>query len=177
MEKWNLILHELVNFYDLSSIIFCVKALLIYCIIYMEKKRIILPYWVYMLFVGDKSHGMNRKIDTGYTRHLMSRIVQHSGLSNTKGARITRKQPIELVYLEKFPSQKLLMQREWQLKHESPFSQKKSKLQLIDEFKRNFGPILTDLNTKLNEHYELLETIVKVMKKTEKDLINEMKKD
>jgi predicted GIY-YIG superfamily endonuclease len=77
----------------------------------MEKKRIILPYWVYMLFVGDKSHGMNRKIYTGYTRHLMSRIVQHSGLSNTKGARITRKQPIELVYLEKFPSQKLVMQR------------------------------------------------------------------
>jgi putative endonuclease len=142
----------------------------------MEKKMIILPYWVYMLLVGDTSHGMNRKIYTGYTRHLMSRIVQHSGLSNTKGARITRKQPIELVYLEKFPSQILAMQREWQLKHESPYSQKKSKLQLIDEFKRNYGPILTDLNTKLNEHYELLETIVKVMKKTEKDLINEMKK-
>jgi len=32
-------IHELVNFYDLSSIIFCVKALLIYCIIYMDGEK------------------------------------------------------------------------------------------------------------------------------------------
>lgn len=138
---------------------------------------IILPFWVYFLLVGDKSHGNNRKIYTGYTHRLMSRITQHSGLSNTKGARITRRQPIELVYLEKFPSQKLAMKREWQLKHESPYNQKTEKLKLIDEFKKNYGHYLSEMNVKLSEHFEFLDHMIKVMKNTEKVLITEMKKE
>ena len=134
----------------------------------------ILPYWVYMLLVGDKSHGSNRKIYTGYTHRLMSRIAQHTGLSSTKGARLTRKQPIELVYLEKFPSQQLAMKREWQLKHENPFNQKKSKLALIEEFQKNYGHILEELNNKLGEHFAFLEEITKSMKNTEKELIKSL---
>ncbi|MHA1970103.1 MAG: GIY-YIG nuclease family protein [Candidatus Hodarchaeales archaeon] len=136
-----------------------------------------MPYWVYMLLVGDKSHGKNRKIYTGYTHRLMSRIIQHSGLSNTKGARITRRQPIEVVYLEKLPSQKLAMQREWQLKHESPYNQKTTKLRLIDDFNKKFGHLLSELNIKLSEHFEFLDHLIKVMKNTEKEIVNEMKKE
>lgn len=138
---------------------------------------IIVPFWVYMLFVGEKSHGFNRKIYTGYTHHLMSRITQHSGLSHTKGARITRRQPIELVYLEKFPSQKSAMQRERQLKRESPYNQKTTKLKLIDEFSKNYGHVLSELNIKLSKHFEFLNHLIKVMKNTEKELITEMKND
>jgi predicted GIY-YIG superfamily endonuclease len=130
-----------------------------------------------MLLVGDKSHGTNRKIYTGYTHRLMSRITQHSGLSQTKGARLTRRQPIELVYLEKFSSQKFAMQREWQLKHENPHNQKNTKLKLIEEFQTNYGQILQELNDKLREHFEFLESITRIMKSTEKELINKLRND
>ena len=134
-----------------------------------------MPFWVYMLFVGDKSHGNNRKIYTGYTRHLMSRIAQHSGLTSTKGAKLTRKQPIELVYLEYFTSRKKGLQREWQLKHESPYNQKKEKLKLIDEFCSKNGHILQELNIKLVEHFEFLANLKKTMKSVEKRLIRKIK--
>lgn len=134
-----------------------------------------MPFWIYMLLVGDKSHGTNRKIYTGYTRHLMLRIAQHSGLTPTKGARLTRRQPIELVYLEQYKSRKKALQREWQLKHESPFNQKKHKLKLIEEFHSKYGHILLKLNTKLVEHFEFLTTLIKTMKSVEKRIVGEMK--
>ena len=91
---------------------------------------ILMVYWVYMLLVGPISRGYNRKIYTGYTKHLASRLTQHSGISNIRGARLTRKQQIELVYLEKFVTQKEAMKREWEFKHSSPLNQKKNKLVL-----------------------------------------------
>ena len=127
-----------------------------------------------MLLVGEKSHGSNRKIYTGYTHHLMTRVSQHSGLSQTKGARLTRKQRIELVYLEKYSSQKLAMKREWQFKHESPYNQKKSKLVLIKEFQKTYGHILNEFNNKLEKHFEFLEDMIKSMKNTEKVLIKNL---
>ena len=133
------------------------------------------PFWVYMLFVGNRSHGNNRKIYTGYTRHLASRIAQHSGLTQTKGARLTRKQPIELVYLEQYPSQKKAMHRERQLKHESPFNQKKYKLKLIEEFHTQYGHLVDGLNEKLVEHFEFLDNFAKTIKIVEKELITQIK--
>ncbi|UCG03419.1 MAG: GIY-YIG nuclease family protein [Candidatus Heimdallarchaeota archaeon] len=133
-----------------------------------------MPYWVYMLFVGDPSHGSNRKIYTGYTNHLMTRLIQHSGLTSTKGARITRKQPIELVYLEKFTSQKKAIQREFQLKHESPFNQKKHKLNLIKEFKVEHGQIFKEINNLLAEHFKFLANTAKTLENCEKKLMNEI---
>ena len=134
-----------------------------------------MPFWVYMLFVGNKSRGNNRKIYTGHTGHLMLRIAQHSGLTPTKGARLTRRQPIELVYLERYSSRKKAMRREYQLKHENPFNQKKHKQALIEEFKLNHGQILQELNHKLTEHFEFLTTLIKKMKSVETQLINEIK--
>ncbi len=134
-----------------------------------------MPFWIYMLLVGDQSHGTNRKIYTGYTHHLMTRIAQHSGLTPTKGARLTRRQSIELVYLEQYKSRKKALQREWQLKHESPFNQKKHKLKLIEDFDSKFGHILLELNKKLVEHFEFLTTIIKTMKSVEKRIAGEMK--
>ncbi|MFX1285694.1 MAG: GIY-YIG nuclease family protein [Promethearchaeota archaeon] len=133
-----------------------------------------MPFWVYMLFVGDQSHGFNRKIYTGSTGRITTRIVQHCGLTTTKGARLTRRQPIELVYLEKYSSRKNAMKREYQLKHESPFNQKKHKLMLIREFKLKNGQILQELNNKLIEHFEFLASLIKMMKSVEKRLINEI---
>ena len=128
-----------------------------------------------MLLVGDQAHGTKRKIYTGYTSRLMVRIAQHSGLTPTKGARMTRRQPIELVYLEQHTSRKKAMQREWQLKHESPFNQKKYKLKLIEAFQSKYSHFFQELNAKLVEHFEFLEILIKTMKNVEKRLINEMK--
>jgi predicted GIY-YIG superfamily endonuclease len=105
----------------------------------------------------------------------MLRIAQHSGLTPTKGARLTRKQPLELVYLEQFKSRKKALQREWQLKHESPYNQKKHKLKLIEDFNSNYGHILLELNEKLVEHFKFLTTLIKTMKSVEKRIIGEMK--
>ncbi|MFX0013228.1 MAG: GIY-YIG nuclease family protein [Promethearchaeota archaeon] len=132
-------------------------------------------FWVYMLFVGKKIQGNKRRIYTGFTSRLMSRIAQHSGLASTKGSRTTRRQRIELVYLELFPSRKKAMQREWQLKHENPFNQKEHKLTLIQEFQLNYGELLQELNTKLDKHYEFLIDIGKTMQRVERRLISEIR--
>ncbi|PWI48614.1 hypothetical protein CEE45_06105 [Candidatus Heimdallarchaeota archaeon B3_Heim] len=121
-----------------------------------------------MLLVGKKSSGYNRKIYTGYTHHLVNRLTQHIGLNSVKGARITRKQPIELVYLEKFSSRKLALKREWDFKHTSPINQKPNKLSLIKEFQTKNADILKDLNTTFEEHYQFLETLTIEIKKIEK---------
>ncbi len=124
-----------------------------------------------MLLVGDRSHGYNRRIYTGYTHHLVSRIIQHSGLSNTKGARMTRKQPIELVYLEYFPTRKQAIKRERQLKKVSPFNQKKYKLELISKFQTKFGEFLQGTNEKLSEYFDFLDSLVQTMSNLEKIFI------
>ncbi|MFX0181897.1 MAG: GIY-YIG nuclease family protein [Candidatus Hodarchaeota archaeon] len=128
-----------------------------------------MTYWVYMLLVGDRSHGYNRKIYTGYTQHLMQRIVQHSGLSNIKGARLTRKQPIELVYLEKHQNRQNAIQRERQFKKQSPYNQKKHKLTLIKEFQMKNGHLLNEINEILIKHFEFLDILIKTMNGVEKE--------
>jgi predicted GIY-YIG superfamily endonuclease len=100
----------------------------------------------------------------------MQRIAQHSGLSNTKGARLTRKQPIELVYLEKYHSRKKALQRERQFKKQSPYNQKKHKLTLIKEFQMKYGHFLNEINEKLVKHFEFLNTLIKAMNDAEKEL-------
>lgn len=129
-----------------------------------------MSYWVYMLLVGPISRGYNRKIYTGYTKHLASRLTQHSGISSIKGARLTRKQPIELVYLEKFSSQKKAMKREWDFKHTSPLNQKKSKLALIKQFQEHREELLNKINTQLDEYDRSLEGVVEILTSTEKEL-------
>jgi putative endonuclease len=126
-------------------------------------------YWVYMLLVGPISRGYNRKIYTGYTKHLASRLTQHSGINSTKGARLTCKQPIELVYLEKFSSQKKAMQREWEFKHTSPFNQKEHKLILIKQFQKNQEELLKKINTQMEEYHGILEGVIEVLTSSEKE--------
>lgn len=123
-----------------------------------------------MLLVGEKSRGYNRKIYTGYTHHLINRLTQHIGLNSVKGARLTRKQVIELVYLEKFSSRKQALKREWDFKHTSPLNQKTTKLRLIKEFQDKNGDILEDLNTTFEEHNQFLESMINSMKKIEKEM-------
>ena len=130
-----------------------------------------MPYWVYMLLVGQSSRGYNRKIYTGYTKHLGKRLTQHTGLNSVKGARLTRKQPIELVYVEKFSTQKQAMKREWDFKHKSPLNQKKYKLELIKEFQATHRNILNKLNQQFLNHYAYLETLIDTINKFEKELI------
>ena len=133
-----------------------------------------MTFWVYMLLVGPVSRGYNRKIYTGYTKHLASRLTQHSGISNVKGARLTRKQPIELVYLERYSSQKKAMKREWEFKHTSPLNQKKNKISLIKQFQEDQKELLNKINTSLKEYHEFLEGIIEILTSTEKDLIDQM---
>jgi len=130
---------------------------------------IFMPYWVYMLLVGPISRGYNRKIYTGYTKHLASRLTQHSGINSIKGARLTRKQPIELVYLEKFSSQKKAMQREWEFKHTSPINQKKNKLALIKQFQEHQEFLLSKINNQLQDYHEFLEGVIEVLTTAEKE--------
>lgn len=132
-----------------------------------------LPFWVYFLLVGDPNRGLNRKIYTGYTKHLLARLVQHCGLSS-KGARITRKQQIELVYLEKFESQKKAMQREYQLKHGSPYNQKKHKIMLIKQFESTHGRIFKEINNLLAEQFKFLVNWTKRLENVEKKLRNDI---
>jgi predicted GIY-YIG superfamily endonuclease len=87
-----------------------------------------------------------------------------------KGARLTRKQPIELGYLEKFPSQKKALQREWDLKHTSPYNQKDHKLGLIKEFQQANQEWLAELNQTIQEQYSFLESFVKILKKVEREM-------
>ena len=134
---------------------------------------IFMPYWVYMLLVGPISRGYNRKIYTGYTKHLASRLTQHSGINSIKGARLTRKQPIELVYLEKFSSQKKAIQREWEFKHTSPLNQKKNKLALIKQFQEYQGELLNKINSQMQEYHEFLKDIIEVLTSAEKEFNNQ----
>lgn len=127
-----------------------------------------------MLFVGDPSHGSNRKIYTGYTNHLMPRLVQHCGLTSAKGARITRKQPIELAYLERYESRHKALQREFQLKHKSPFNQKKHKLMLVKEFESKHRQILQEINDTLAEQFKFLTGLLKSLENSEKSLKEEI---
>ena len=131
---------------------------------------IFMVYWVYMLLVGPISRGYNRKIYTGYTKHLASRLTQHSGISNIKGARLTRKQPIELVFLEKYTTQKEAMKREWEFKHSSPLNQKKNKLALIKNFQNDQKELLTKINSQMHEYHEFLEGVIEILTSTEKEL-------
>ncbi|MFX1507027.1 MAG: GIY-YIG nuclease family protein [Promethearchaeota archaeon] len=133
-----------------------------------------MPFWIYFLLVGDPNRGLNRKIYIGYTKHLMARLVQHCGLTSTKGARITRKQQIELVYLEKFKSQKKAIQREYQLKHESPYNQKKHKIMLIKEFESIHGQIFEEINNLLTEQFKFLVNWQKRLENVEKQLRNDI---
>lgn len=123
-----------------------------------------------MLLVGEKSQGFNRKIYTGYTHRLGQRIASHSGLIATKGARLTNKQPIELAYLESYHSRRAALQRERQLKKQSPFNQKKNKIQLIKSFQQKFGSFVEPINLQLQQHYKLIKTIGLSMNALEKDL-------
>lgn len=129
-----------------------------------------MPYWVYMLLVGQSSRGYNRKIYTGYTKYLGKRLTQHTGLNSVKGARLTRKQPIELVYVEKFSTQKQAMKREWNFKHKSPLNQKKYKLELIKQFQATHRSLLDELNQQFLHHYEYLESLLVSISKIEKEL-------
>ena len=133
----------------------------------------IMPYWVYMLLVGPSSRGYNRKIYTGYTKHLASRLTQHSGINSIKGARLTRKQPIELVFLEKFSSQKKAMRREWEFKHTSPLNQKKNKLALIKQFQEHNGELLNKINSQMKEYHGFLEEVIEVLTSAEKEFNNQ----
>jgi putative endonuclease len=130
-----------------------------------------------MLLVGDKSRGYNRKIYTGYTQYLVNRLTQHIGLNSTKGARFTRKQPIELVYLESYSSRKQALKREWDFKHASPLNQKSTKLSLIKEFQMKHSNLLSDLNTLFEEHNQFLESMIKNLKTIEKEMISRLKSE
>ena len=129
-----------------------------------------------MLFVGSPTRGKNRKIYTGYTQHLSNRLTQHSGLNSVKGARLTRKQPIELVYLEQFTSRKQALQREWEFKHKTPYNQKEYKLSLIREFQESNGDLLNEINGKLATHYEFLQSIVTTFNLFEKEMASRIEK-
>ena len=136
-----------------------------------------MSYWVYFLFVGDLKNGNNRKIYIGYTNHLMTRLSQHIGLSSTKGAKITKKQPIELARVEMYDKKKEALQREWQLKHKSPMNQKNNKLRLINEFKEKYPSELQKINNYLKDYYEYLNLIGKNLLNEEKKLIVALKRN
>ncbi|MFW9856585.1 MAG: GIY-YIG nuclease family protein [Candidatus Thorarchaeota archaeon] len=131
---------------------------------------ILVSHFVYMLLVGEKAQGFNRKIYTGYTHRLGQRIASHSGLIATKGARLTNKQPIELAYLEFYHSRRAALQRERQLKKQSPFNQKKNKIQLIKSFQEKFRNLIEPINLQLHQHYELVKNIGLSMNALEKEL-------
>ncbi|MHA1975111.1 MAG: GIY-YIG nuclease family protein [Candidatus Hodarchaeales archaeon] len=133
-----------------------------------------MSYWVYFLLVGDKKHGINRKIYIGYTNHLVSRLIQHIGLSSTKGAKFTHKQIIEVGRLEIYKNKREAMQREWLLKHKSPFNQRSYKLDLILEFKSQFDNIIKNINQHLEEYFIFTNELVKSLNKTEKAIIDKM---
>jgi putative endonuclease len=126
--------------------------------------------------VGPPTRGKNRKIYTGYTQHLSNRITQHSGLNSVKGARLTRKQPIELVYLEQFSSRKQALQREWEFKHKTPYNQKEFKLSLIREFQQSYSDLLNEINEQLSNHYDFLQSIITTFNLFEKEMASRIEK-
>lgn len=126
-----------------------------------------LSFWIYMLLVGPKTQGYNRRIYTGYTKYLSSRILQHSGISSIKGAKMTRKQPIEFVYAESYPTQKKAMQREKQLKHIHPYNKKDYKLKLIMQFQENNDEFIRSINDKLIEYFKFQKDFIQDLKNLE----------
>jgi putative endonuclease len=69
------------------------------------------PYHVYIVRCNDGS------FYTGITNNLERRLLQHNGLA-WGGAKYTRaKRPVELVYVEKYPSRKEAAKREYEIKH------------------------------------------------------------
>ncbi|MHA1331351.1 MAG: GIY-YIG nuclease family protein, partial [Candidatus Hodarchaeales archaeon] len=122
----------------------------------------------------DKKHGINRKIYIGYTKHLIGRLMQHIGLSSAKGAKFTHKQIVELVRLEIYTNKKEAMQREWLLKHKNPFNQRQYKLNLINEFKSLYDPIIEEVNRCLEEYFIFTNELAKTLKSTEKNIIDKM---
>ncbi|WP_455141161.1 GIY-YIG nuclease family protein [Candidatus Hodarchaeum mangrovi] len=136
-----------------------------------------MSYWVYFLFVGDWKSGNNRKIYIGYTKHLIGRLSQHIGLSSIKGAKFTRKQPIELARVEIYDIQKEALQREWQLKHKSPMNQKFNKLRLINKFKEKYPSELLKINNYLKDYYEYLNLISRNLLNEEANLLATLKRN
>lgn len=69
------------------------------------------PYHVYMVKCNDGS------FYTGITNDLERRLSQHNGKTRG-GARYTHSRgPVELVYIEKYPTRKEAAKREWEIKH------------------------------------------------------------
>ena len=79
-------------------------------------------YKVYIVECADKT------LYTGYTKLLGRRVLQHN--LSASGARYTAsRRPVKLVYYESYPTQRLAMQREAEIKKLS----RKQKLDLIKE--------------------------------------------
>lgn len=69
------------------------------------------PYHVYIVKCNDGS------LYTGITNDLERRLSQHNG-KTWGGAKYTHSRgPVELVYVEKYPTRKEAAKREWEIKH------------------------------------------------------------
>lgn len=69
------------------------------------------PYHVYIVKCNDGT------LYTGITNDLERRLRQHNG-EMWGGAKYTHSRgPVELVYVEKFPTRKEATKREWEIKH------------------------------------------------------------
>lgn len=81
------------------------------------------PYHVYIVKCNDGS------LYTGITNDIERRLLQHNG-KIWGGARYTRNRaPVELLYLEKYPTRKEAARREYEIKH--TFS-RQQKMDLIE---------------------------------------------
>jgi len=76
------------------------------------------PYHVYIVKCNDGS------LYTGITNDLERRLLQHNG-DLWGGARYTRgRGPVELLYIEKYPTRKDAAKREFEIKHTLDHKQK-----------------------------------------------------
>lgn len=76
------------------------------------------PYHVYIVKCNDGT------LYTGITNSLERRMLQHNG-ELWGGARYTRgRGPVELLYIEKYPTRKEASKREWDIKHNFTHQQK-----------------------------------------------------
>lgn len=86
-------------------------------------------YWVYILKCSDK----RKSLYTGFTNNIVQRIDTHE---KGKGAKFTQgKQPLRLVYYERFDDKSLALKREYKIKQMT--RTEKIKLILDDGF--SFG--------------------------------------
>jgi putative endonuclease len=77
------------------------------------------PYHVYIVRCNDGT------FYTGITNNLEKRLLQHNG-NMWGGAKYTRgRGPVELVYIEKYPTRKDAAKREWEIKHTLTHNQKR----------------------------------------------------